>query len=328
MMGYTERKELHVKVVLEEAPSKHNFVTRAHFLSEVNEEVFSNCCDAVRNHKNNADFVLIKLIRFLYITDESLRTYQDYIMNTLSTFSFWPRRADSNHSDASMTNQPIGNVCYWSENHIFMYLSSAHLFGRKIGRRLLYEECLLLIYLTAHCNFEGVYEVNSAVYLPYTMASMLNLFDFSPVLEIREKALFLMDKILSQLLLVCNRDGICTLSASARQYPRNRFRNYDHNINQVIRLLTGSSADVIQSSAITSFFLTSTFHPGLLPSANGNEDQWLQKCLQFCGFKQVRMNHPTSETRSIYLEALSSVICDSTFGNLAINELDLTPCYW
>lgn len=97
----------------------------------------------------------------------------------------------------------------------------------------LYEEHLLLVYLCAHCTFKGMYEVNSCVYLPYSMSSLLNLLEFSKVQIIRDKALFLLDKILASVLLVCNCDGIATLAASARQMPANRRRNYDHNMNQV-----------------------------------------------------------------------------------------------
>jgi hypothetical protein len=227
MASYDDRKKLYQDAVLSEATSKHNFLTKAYLLSEVDETALENCCQTVQVHGNNADFTLIKLIRFLYFEDDHLLPHQNRIIGILSSFSFWPQK-----------DQPsaVEKTCFWSENHIFMYLSSSHLFAQKCVEKSAtsqFEEHLLLIYLTAHCQFEGVYEVNSAVYLPYTMASLLNLYDYSQIQEIREMAHFLLDKILTQTLLVCSVDGICTLSASARQYPRNRFRNYDHNINQV-----------------------------------------------------------------------------------------------
>ena len=233
MASYDDRKKQHQNIILKEASNKHNFLTKAFLQSEIDEATLFNCCETVRKHGNNADFTLIKLIRFVYLDNDNLVSYQDQVLDILSHFSFWPSKTKSALNSSA---DAVGKTCFWSENHIFMYLSSCHLYAQKCVKKdtnYQYEQHLLLIYLNAHCDMQGVYEVNSAVYLPYTLASLLNLYDFSPVQDIRDKALFIIDKILTSALLVCNVDGICTLPASARQSPRNIFRNYDHNINQV-----------------------------------------------------------------------------------------------
>jgi hypothetical protein len=256
---YHERRELHRQAVLAEEPGKHNFLTQAFFTRHVHEASLSEYCQTVKNHHNNADFTLIKLIRFLYFPvnenasgDENegasecesarngIKFHQDRVVRILSDFSFWPRRPSLNTTGTAENSDPdpVTKTCFWSENHIFMYLSSAHLFAQKypehcVSSAVNYQNQLLSVYLSAHNTFNGVYEVNSCVYLPYTMSSLLNLYDFSENTQIKNGALKLLKLIIRNLLLVCNRNGIGNLTASARQYPRNRVRNFEHNINQV-----------------------------------------------------------------------------------------------
>jgi hypothetical protein len=101
-------------------------------------------------------------------------------------------------------------------------------------------------------------------------------------------------------------------------------------VSQVIRLLTGTSPDDTQSSAVTSFFLTSSFHPAALPSAGGSEEAWLQRSLHLKGRGscQVRVNHTTASTQEVYAAALATV--RETAGDMwtDISALDLVPFYW
>jgi hypothetical protein len=148
--------------------------------------------------------------------------------------------------------------------------------------------------------------VLSCTYLPYTINSLLNLYDFSEDSSIKDKAHFLLDKIISQLLMVCNTDGICNLAASARQYPAMRFRNIGHNVNQLMLLCTGKSPDPLQASSITDFLLTSSYRVS---------DDLIEKHWMFSGFITFRVNHETTATREIY-------------GQTGIDPLDCTPFYW
>lgn len=58
--------------------------------------------------------------------------------------------------------------------------------------------------ILTHCFLEGVYEVLSHVYLPYTMAALFNLYDLSCDPEIRQLAKNLIDIIVHQILLCCS----------------------------------------------------------------------------------------------------------------------------
>lgn len=304
---YEARLQAHVDRVLQDAPHKHSILTHARYTSVVDSNELTRYCKTVMNVEDKADFVLIKMIRLLYFVDDALVGAQAQIDQALQSFPFWVRQEKGNGE-----YRPIEKIIFWSENHTFMFLSSAYLFYQRskclgvtclAGER---EEILLRAYLDAHVAFEGVYEILSCTYLPYTINSLLNLFDFAEDISIKEKAKFLLDKIISQLLQVCNVDGICNIAASARQYPAFRFRNMRHNVNQLMLLCTGKSADPIQGSSLTDFLLTSSYRVG---------DDLIDKHWSFSGFSKQQVNHTTDATRDIY-------------GRTGIDPLDCTPFYW
>lgn len=65
------------------------------------------------------------------------------------------------------------------------------------------ESRLLFRYLSAHCSslFHGLYEVNSHVYLPYSISALLNLYDFAVDTNIKQFAHQMIDMAVHQVLL-------------------------------------------------------------------------------------------------------------------------------
>lgn len=304
---YEANLRVHLKTILQRAPGKHSLLTHAKYAATLDTTELENLCQSVINVNEKADFVLIKLIRLLFFPVDELAEAQTRVEQALVSFPFWIHK----DKDAGQYG-PIEKITFWSENHTFMFLSSAHLFYQRAKKKGLaclageHEEKLLRAYLDAHVAFGGVYEVLSCTYLPYTINSLLNLFDFSDDETIREKAHLLLDKIISQLLLVCNEGGVCNLSASARQFPAFRFRNTDHNVNQLIQLCTGVSPDPIKSSSVADFLLTSSYRAA---------DELIERSWKFTGFCSQRVNHETSATRALY-------------EGTGIEPLECTPFYW
>lgn len=189
-------------------------------------------------------------------------------------------------------------VTFWSENHIFLYLSCAHLFAQCADIRNVphtgvseKEELLLRCYLSAHADFDGVYEVLSSTYLPFTMYALLNLYDFSSDSTVRAQADKVLQCIVSMILRVTSSRGECTLTCSARQYPRARLRNWDHNINGLVRLCTGIDIDPEMPLTILEDFLcTSSWRP-IEATLN---------CFHFTGFYSRLMSHPKAEMTHYY----------------------------
>lgn len=248
------------------------------------------------------DFDILPLLRFLFLTTTKTGQFQGYhhrIDQVLCDCPFWPNSENDYSLDC------MKELIFWSENHIFMFLSSAVLYRQRcrnmnlpcaVGEK---EESLLLAYLEAHTSFRGMYEVLSHVYLPYTFSALLNLFDFSESEHIRLQADILLNLILHQILLGTNRDGICTLTASARTYPKFRLKNWGHNVNMLVFFGTGNSVDLPRPSAITDFILTSTWEPSA-----GTLDAFF-----LTGFVRLDMNHSISHVRNEYASRIDPMEC-------------------
>ena len=201
------------------------------------------------------------------------------------------------------------NVIFWSENHTFMYLSSAYLYVQEFGEEgqaTLHDKKHLEVYLNGHSHhdFNGVYEVLSVTYLPYTLCSLLNLYDYAIDPLIKEQSFNLINIIMKSFTLVANRSGICNLTASARQYPKTRLLNHGLNVNQLMYLLVGTTIDERKPTSIVDFLLTTSWRPQyeifqnfMLP----NESDFIQYSPNAGYFNTRRMNHGQKQTRDIYL---------------------------
>jgi hypothetical protein len=326
---------------------KHLFLTRSYHIQDhdgahdqEDVEYYLHLCEKVRRNEEKADFVIIILIRLLYLLKKRAQAEGrgddgriSRLVSDFNDFSFW---TTSKHKSGQMPS-----VIFWSENHTFMYLSTAYLLHQFLPSENLKhqpmalsekEATLLEIYLDAHCHekFQGVYEVLSATYLPYTLCSLLNLYDFAENPKIRYQAKEMIDRIVCSFTLVANRSGICNLTASARQYSHTRLRNYGHNINQLFYLVTGVSIDNFKPTSIVDFLLTSSWRPPLEAIRNFMlPEQYLLRSLEspqersnspdgyFLSLK--KMNHSTKDIRKIYEEACKA-------HNLKKGQL--TPFYW
>jgi len=294
MSAYEDRVREWIHTFLDESNSltfsaKHIFLTQAQHSHTVNETILNKHISHIHKRKHKSDFILITLIRFLYFKSSKLEFYQTQIDDVLKDFPFWPGHPDPRYDS-------LKHVIFWSENHIFMYLSSAVLYYQRakeknrsclVGEK---EERLLMGYLQAHHTFEGFYEVLSHTYLPYTFSALLNLYDFSTNETIVYYAGNLLEKLVTQILLGTNASGVCTYTASARQYMHTRLRCWGHNVNQLVRLITGVSPDEDKPSAVTDFLLTSKW----VPSSTCVE------AFHFAGFHRQNMNHSTADIHRIY----------------------------
>ena len=285
------------------------------------------------------DFFIIQLIRLLYvlrtkqITTE-LQAWISRLISALAVFPYWPHTngqiptLSQSSGDSQFTGiPPSDGIVFWSENHIFMCLSSAYLL-----RQYLYEtnqahllltvtdreEQLLLSYLSTHEKFGGVYEVLSHVYLPYTISYLLNLIDFAPAgSAIQKHSHTLLHRIVYQVLLCTTvNNGICCLTASNRAYERTRERTHGHNINQLIRLLVGQSPDPYDDTALIDFLLTTTWQP------TAHELQELNQAYAFQGVLHMNMNHPVEEL-GLCVDTKEQ---SSLYGTIALSER--APFYW
>ena len=230
-------------------PFKHNVCVRAKYQQQFDRKVISQFCALCREKKGSADFDQISLIRILY-TEKLPMDIKEEIIESLCDYPFWP------HEGADCSD--MKSICFWTENHIFMLLSSAVLFRQKMltdkntrrirGTELEYQ--LLLCYLKAHveCVTPGLHEVLSCVYLPYTFAALINIIDFAMDFELTSLAVKLADQIAIHIMHVTSGSGICSLTPAARTYPRFLQRTFGHNINNFVYCMTGNHPDSISST--------------------------------------------------------------------------------
>ena len=218
----------------------------------------------------------------------------DDIVEALRIFPFWPS------TDKGM-NSNMDDLVFWSENHLFMTLGSAFLFYqymrlicppnleesnfgtgegvdarhtrlRGVIDRTEDNDCkafnryreLLIVYLKIHTTMNGFFEVNSPVYIPYSIAALWNLYDFSYDEEVRNAAKCVVDRMISQVMFTTDPlTGIVNLSATARNYPRFRQRNFNHTINHLIKVLNhGVNTDSYSRiNFLSGFLVTTTWKP-------------------------------------------------------------------
>jgi len=246
----------------------------------------------------DCDFFIIKLVRLLFLVRDHqvahcpvLRDLLRRVEDALAVFPYWPPLDAA--TSPPRTHVPSKHIVFWSENHMVMLLSSAHLVRRHFFlsgephrlRTVTDRETLLLTaFVDGHLR-GGVFEVLSHVYLPYTISALLNLVDFAePGSALQRDSRELLHRILRQLLLGTTSTGVCSLTASCRAYERTRERVHAHNVNQLVRLLTGTSPDPWDDSALTDFLLTTSYRP------TPDEAADLDRAFRFEGACQWRVN--------------------------------------
>lgn len=293
-MSYSERLDF-----LRDDPSNytvgspHCTITLARYRGVIDEPIARGLIESAEKQVDFVDFklmVLVRLLHFEYPQEQPL--FRDAIRVMLS-FPFWP--VGSKH-------KCLQSFGFWSENHAFMFLSSAHLMCQKLyGADEATEEKhretkLLLGFLRAHVHplFNGVYECLSQVYLPYTLSAMLNLIDFSQNDEVRTLATQVAHNIVELLALGTTDQGVVSLTPSCRTFLRCRTRTWGHNVNQLMLILTGLSVEPYRAQAITGFILTSSYRPreDALKTLIYGESLW----------QRMPISHNVTETDIVYAD--------------------------
>lgn len=151
------------------------------------------------------------------------------ILKRFKLYQFWPNEGN---------NWKFRGVTFWSENHMFLYLSNCYLYHQH---QMLFPEGdmtnvssdkekiieylntldatrVLKTYLDGHNNehFHGVYEVNAPSYVHYTSSALLNLYDFAIDGSIRESAKKVLDRIVYFLMLTTDtKNGVFSITGTA-----------------------------------------------------------------------------------------------------------------
>ena len=172
--------------------------------------------------RSTADFDIVKLIRVL---EFSHGEYDSLILPVLRPLPFWLEKNEDNRE-------------YWSENHMIMWMSSDWLMHEKYGKVI--DSTLdkrLRHYLRLKIQY-GFYEFFSSTYMPFCLAGLLNLADFSQDAEIKDLATQAAQLLLKDLMKLTNDKGVFFPTAG-RNYPGKYESAYGQNHNGLVYLLTG-----------------------------------------------------------------------------------------
>lgn len=322
--GYSNRSEFYRAYYLNETFEQHAKVLNAWKFGDVDPDYVESKLAVIRKREGDSDFVMQPIIRLLYfdyenrdnVAKESVSTWEKAHKDILSAFEgfpFWPTEGVQN----------MDNIVFWSENHLFMTLSAAYLYHQFRHKKhsdhvddaweSQYIECRLLhkyLELHLHRDFNGVFEANSHVYLPFTIIALLNLIDFAKNEALQSKAWRLVDRIVQ--LVVLNYDpyrGVGNLVASARAFARTRLRNHGHNINILLYLVMGKCPRKYEAASLLSHILLSKWRP--------NYDD-LTASLTVSSFESPQISPPIPILRKL-IDDLSEP--DLTF-------FELTPFLW
>lgn len=169
-----------------------------------------------------SDFAIVKLIRVMMLGNG---VYDSQIIPPLNSIPYWVNYDDT-----------VRN--YWSENHMIMWMSSDWIMHEYTDRPADASlEARLKHYLQLKIDY-GFYEFFSSTYVPYCLSGLLNLADFSEDEEIKGLAIQASRKLMKELLMLTNDQGVFFPSAG-RNYIGSYRNPYGHNHNSLIYLLTG-----------------------------------------------------------------------------------------
>ncbi|MCP4744737.1 MAG: hypothetical protein GY874_01150 [Desulfobacteraceae bacterium] len=186
------------------------------------------------------DFNLAQVIRILYFTDK----YDEKILPVLSELNYWLTKGEDLY-------------CYWSENHMILWMSAAYLMKQREGWQMdTALEQRLSHYLKLKIEY-GFYEFFSSVYFTYSLAGLLNLADFAKDEQIRYEAEKAAKILMKNILLLTNDKGAYFPSAG-RNYVSKYTSAYNHNHTTIIELVTGLAEPDTRAGYIGGFISTSS----------------------------------------------------------------------
>lgn len=149
----------------------------------------------------------------------------DVAQTLINQFKFWY------HDNMFETSQ-----VFWSENHYIMYTSSELVLREFLGMEIpdyLHQRIKCFLKLKSSLGFS---EWLSPVYLPFTIAGLLNIYDHSKVEAYRTLANKCLNRLALQLLTASLLDG-SVVSPSGRSYARHRQTTRNGHIANFINYL-------------------------------------------------------------------------------------------
>jgi hypothetical protein len=220
--------------------SRHTITIQAYMGVPVDSATLHQLVGDIRR-TGTVDFDIVQLVRILCLSSGQ---YNSLILPALDSIPFWLTKGDTLHG-------------YWSENHMIQWMSSDWLLHERYGKAVDANlDNRLRHYLHMKVDY-GFYEFFSSVYSPYCLSGLLNLADFAQDVEIKTLATLASQRLLKEILMVTNDQGVFFPTAGRNYYGKYESA-YDQNHNNLIFLLTGFGPAPTSASHAGGFLATST----------------------------------------------------------------------
>ena len=158
----------------------------------------------------------------------------DVANSLINDYSFW--------YDPQLT--PERGLVFWSENHYIMSASSELLIREMLNLSVSKDLWTRIMIFLDIKNLFGTSEWLSPVYIPFTVAALLNLYDFAKDPLIKEASKAVLDRIAFEVLTVTNASDGGIVSPSGRAYSRHRVNTRGLHLNLFIDfLLSGKNIE-------------------------------------------------------------------------------------
>lgn len=250
MTTFEKRRQNYISLNKDNTKNDYSIVLKIYNNENVSQSALDKLYNSYIKEKSDnkdTDFVLLLIIKVLYLSINKPQQMDIYnkIKVLFADEKFWLNKNEENR-------------CYWSENHMICYLSSWYLWNQYNNTKD--DRCDLLIktWLITKTKY-FFYECFSQVYNMYTLNALLNIYDFSSDIEIKNLSNECIKILLKQFSEVINKNGTM-YCAAGRTYDRCKLNSDGNNCNKLMYLLTGLSSET-SISPIGSFFATTSFLP-------------------------------------------------------------------
>ncbi len=217
---FEDRRQQYIDSALAN-PNKQSITIQAYESVTVDQTTLDDIYAEMQT-RSTIDFVIVQLVRVMMLSNGA---FDSEMIPVLNSVPYW-----INYSDTVRG--------YWSENHMIMWMSSDWIMHEYTGRSADPTlEQRLKHYLNLKIDY-GFYEYFSSTYAPYCLSGLLNLADFSQNQEIKTLAIAASKRLLKDLLMVTNEQGVY-YPVAGRNYPGKYLNAHGQNHSSLIWLLTG-----------------------------------------------------------------------------------------
>jgi len=217
---------------------------------------------------DTADFDANARVRLLFLHGNNPAIppdMKDSLRRSLINFKYWV--------DEPKTNNPKGEMAFWSENHQICFATAEYLAGQLFPNDVFRDGQIeknpaktgayhkerahnrVLRWLNDRLRF-GLNEWNSPGYYEYDIVPLLNLIDFADDLEIQRRASMVLDLLIFDLARYTQKGSFAV--TAGRAYGDHKLTGWEQSVGDTVEMLFGTRGLWIGNDSPSAQFLASS----------------------------------------------------------------------